>query len=261
MKATVLEEEGNFIRLLFEDISPDVANAIRRTIMLDVPTLAIENVTIYDNTSALFDEIVAHRLGLLPLPTDLQTLIFRDECGCNGEGCPNCTVHYTVSKEGECTVYSGDLDAEDATWAVVDEKVPLLRLEKDQRIILEAEAILGTGKQHAKWQPASGIGYTYYPGIAISDDCNGCRACVDICPRDVLGMKGAKAVVKNLEACSLCRSCVEECGRDAITVEGDPARIIFSFETDGSLTPRQVLAEALDILHYKYDALAESLSQ
>ncbi len=259
MKATVLEEEDQFIKVLFEDISPDVANAIRRTIMLDVPSLAIENVTIYDNTSALFDEIVAHRLGLLPLPTDLQMLVFREDCACDDEGCPNCTVHYTVSKEGECTVYSGDLNAEDTSWAVVDDKVPLLRLKKGQRIILEAEAILGTGKQHAKWQPASGIGYTYYPDITVNDDCNGCRACVDICPRDVLGMKGAKAVVKNLEACSLCRSCMEECGRDAITVTGDPSRIIFSFDTDGSLPPREVLTEALDILHYKYDALAESL--
>lgn len=259
MKVTVLEEEDRFIKVLFEDITPDVANAIRRTIMLEVPTLAIENVTIYDNTSALFDEIVSHRLGLLPLPTDLQMLVFRDECACNGEGCPNCTVHYTVSKEGECTVYSGDLTAEDASWAVADEKIPLLRLEKDQRIILETEAILGTGKQHAKWQPASGIGYTYYPHIEISDDCNGCRACVDICPRGALGMKGAMAVVEDLKACSLCRSCMEECGRNAITVEGDPTRIIFSFETDGSLPPRQVLTEALDILHYKYGTLAESL--
>ncbi len=259
MKATVLEEEDQFIRVLFEDISPDVANAIRRTIMLDVPTLAIENVTIYDNTSALFDEIVAHRLGLLPLPTDLQSLVFREECACDGEGCPNCTVHYTVSKEGACTVYSGDLDAEESSWAVVDEKIPLLRLNQDQRIILEAEAILGRGKQHAKWQPASGVGYSYYPEIDISDECNGCRACVDICPRDVLGMQGTTAVVKDLEACSLCRSCMEECERDAITVEGDPTRIIFSFETDGSLPPREVLTETLDILHYKYDTLADQL--
>lgn len=259
MKATVLEEEDQYIKVLFEDISPDVANAIRRTIMLDVPTLAIENVTIYDNTSALFDEIVAHRLGLIPLPTDLQSLVFRDECACDGEGCPNCTVHYTVSKEGPCTVYSGDLDAGEASWAVVDKKIPLLRLNQEQRIILETEAVLGRGRQHAKWQPASGVGYSYYPEIEITDDCNGCRACIDVCPRDVLGMKGGTAVVEDLEACSLCRSCMEECDRDAITVEGDPTRIIFSFETDGSLPPREVLTEALDILHYKYDTLADQL--
>jgi DNA-directed RNA polymerase subunit D len=259
MKATIMEEEGNHFKVLFEEVSPDIVNAIRRTIMLDVPSLAIENVTIYDNTSALFDEIVAHRLGLLPLPTDLETLVFREDCACDDEGCPNCTVHYTVSKEGECTVYSGDIDAEDTTWATVDEKIPLLRLNKGQRIILEAEAILGTGKQHAKWQPASGIGYTYYPDISITDDCNGCRACIDICPRDVLGMKGGKAIIKNLEACSLCQSCVEECRRNAITVKGDPTRIIFTFESDGSLSPRAILTEALDILQYKYKALADSL--
>ncbi|MDD5778623.1 MAG: DNA-directed RNA polymerase subunit D, partial [Candidatus Thermoplasmatota archaeon] len=80
MKLTVLEETDTFIKVLIEKSSPDFVNAIRRTLLLDVPKLAIENVTIYDNTSALFDEIVAHRLGLLPLPTDLETLVFRQDC-------------------------------------------------------------------------------------------------------------------------------------------------------------------------------------
>ena len=259
MKLTILEETETTIKVLIEETSPDLVNAIRRTLLLDVPKLAIEHVTIYDNTSALFDEIVAHRIGLLPLPTDLDVLVFREECVCEGEGCPNCTVHYTLSKEGECTVYSRDLNAEDPIWAIKDENIPLLHLLKNQRVILEAEAQLGTGKQHAKWQAVSGAGYSYYPQIEISDQCNACRDCVKQCPRNVLAIKKGKLIVQNLEHCSLCKTCVELCSWDAIQVSGDPTRIIFQFETDGAFSARHALQEALTILHGTYDELAQAL--
>jgi DNA-directed RNA polymerase subunit D len=260
MKLSILEETETSIKVLIEGTSPDFVNAIRRTLLLDVPKLAIEHVTIYDNTSALFDEIVAHRLGLLPLPTDLDALVFREDCVCEGEGCPNCTVHYTVSKEGECTVYSSDLNAEDSSWAIKDEQIPILRLLKEQRVILEAEAVLGTGKQHAKWQTVSGAGYSYYPHIEISEACNVCRDCIKKCPRNILAIKKGKVVVQNLENCSLCKTCAEICGQDAISVSGDPTRIIFQFETDGALTARRALQEALTILHDAYDGLGQGLA-
>jgi len=260
MKITFLELEDNYAKVLFEDTTPYFVNAIRRTLISDVPKLAIENVTIYDNTSALFDEIIAHRLGMIPLPTHLDLLVFREECSCNGKGCPNCTVHYTLSKEGSCTVYSGDLRPEDAMWAVKDKNIPIVKLLKDQRLILEAEAQLGTGKQHAKWQAVCGIGYKYYPVIEIdSKKCNLCNECVEICPRKVLEIKKKKLDVKNVEECILCKSCEEVCKRDAIKVKGDENRIIMQYETDGSLSAKEVLVEALKILHKKYDELEKKL--
>ncbi len=259
MKFKFIEEEDSYIKVLIDGITPDFVNAIRRTLMTNVPKLAIENVTIYDNTSALFDEIVVHRLSLVPLPTDLDLLVPREECSCGGEGCPSCVVHYTLSKEGECTVYSGDIKAEDPMWAAKDDKIPVLRLLKDQRIILEAEAELGTGKKHAKWQAVSGAGYTYYPKIKITDACDGCMECVKACPRGVLAAKKGKIVVKNLGECSLCKSCSEVCGRNAIKVEGNPNKIIFHFETDGSLTARRAFIEALNILYNQYDELEKAI--
>lgn len=259
MKLKFTEERDDYIKVLIEDTTPDFVNAVRRTLMTDVPKLAIENVTIYDNTSALFDEIVAHRLSLLPLPTDLDLLVPRNECNCGGEGCPNCVVHYTLSKEGECTVYSGDLKAEDPMWAIKDEKIPILRLTKNQRVILEAEAELGTGKEHAKWQAVSGAGYSYYPEIEITGECNNCMDCVKACPKGVLAAKKGKLFVKNLEACSLCNSCSEVCGKGAIKVHGNPNKIIFHFETDGSLTARRAFIEALKILYNGYDEIDKAL--
>ncbi|MEA2054480.1 MAG: DNA-directed RNA polymerase subunit D [Candidatus Thermoplasmatota archaeon] len=259
MKLKFMEDGDDCIKVLIEGTTPDFVNAIRRTLLADVPKLAIENVTIYDNASALFDEIVAHRISLIPLPTDPDILVPREECICGGEGCPNCIVHYTLSKEGECTVYSGDLKAEDPVWAVKDDKIPILRLLKDQRIILEAEAELGTGKKHAKWQTVSGAGYTYYPKIVITNECNGCMECIKMCPRGVLGVKKGKVAVKNLEECSLCKSCAEACANNAIKVEGNPNKIIFHFETDGSLTARRAFIEGLKILYKKYDELEKAI--
>jgi DNA-directed RNA polymerase subunit D len=144
-------------------------------------------------------------------------------------------------------------------WAVKDDKIPIIRLLKDQRIILEAEAELGTGRKHAKWQVVSGASHSYYPKIEITDECNGCMDCVKACPRGILDVKKGKIVVKNLEECSLCMSCSEICSRNAIKVEGDPNKIIFHFETDSSLTARRTFMEALKILYKKYDELEKAL--
>ncbi|OYT61457.1 DNA-directed RNA polymerase subunit D [Thermoplasmatales archaeon ex4484_30] len=259
MKIKILEENETFMKVIIEDTNPQFVNAIRRTLLADVPKLAIENVTIYDNTSALFDEIIAHRLSLIPLPTDLDLLVRRKECSCKGEGCPSCTVHYTLSKEGECTVYSGDLKAEESSWNVKDENIPIVRLLKNQRLILEAEAELGSGKDHAKWQAICGGGYTYYPMIKITEECNACMECVNSCPRNILKAKKKKVVIDKLEECILCKTCQEVCGRNAISVSGDPTKIIFHFETDGSLSARKAFLEALNILYKKYDELEKVL--
>jgi len=260
MKLKFLELKDNYAKILFEETAPYFVNAIRRTLIADIPKLAIETVTIYDNTSALFDEIIAHRLGMIPLPTRLDLLNFRKDCVCKGKGCPNCTVHYHLSKEGECVVYSGDLVPEDPMWAVVDDKIPIVKLHKNQRLILEAEAELGIGRDHAKWQVVCGIGYKYYPVIEIdAEKCNLCNACVEACPRNILEIKKRKLIIKNVEDCILCKSCMEVCKRNAIKVKGDETRIIMQYETDGSMSAKDALKEALKILHKKYDELEEKL--
>ena len=109
MKVEIKELKPKKAVLKIEDTKPYFVNALRRVMLSELPKLAVENAVIYDNTSALFDEIIAHRLGMVPIPTDLSLLTFKDECVCKGKGCPNCTVRYTLSKEGEGTVYSGDL--------------------------------------------------------------------------------------------------------------------------------------------------------
>ena len=97
----------------------------------DVPTLAIEYVNLYDNTSVLYDEQLALRLSLIPLVTDVETYVPQAECDvCGGEGCPACEVSLTLSAEGPGTVYSRDLIPTDPKIQPADPNVPIVELRK-----------------------------------------------------------------------------------------------------------------------------------
>jgi len=190
-------------RFTLSGASPAFANAMRRAMISDVPTLAIEDVRIYDNTSALFDEMLAHRLGLIPIRTDLDTYVARENCSCGGAGCPGCTVTFTLSAEGPRTVTSGDLIPQDVKTVPVSDNIPIVKLTKGQKLVLEARAVLGTGKDHAKWQATLVCGYKNHPAIAITDACDACGMCVDECPRDILVIKGKKSRNRCREAAGL----------------------------------------------------------
>jgi DNA-directed RNA polymerase subunit D len=263
MELEFREFSDNGMRFLISNVSPYFVNSIRRTLLAEIPKLAIEDVIIYDNTSALFDEIISHRLGMIPLPTYPGLLVFKDECKCVGKGCPNCTVHYTLSKEGPCTVYSKDLIAEDKMWKVVDGGIPIVRLLKGQRLILEAEACLGTAEEHAKWQVANGVGYKYYPEISINERCDNCGKCIDICPKKILIAKNNKVAIDKdkIEECIMCNSCVDVCEKNAIKVKKNPNKFLFQFETDGSMTAKDALIQSLAIIRKKYEDFGKMIGK
>ncbi len=154
MKISETKKEGKTLSFVLEDATPSFANALRRIMMSEVPVLAIDDVTIFQNESPLYDEVVAHRIGLLPIKTDLKTFKLPSECTCKGKGCPKCQVSFTLVKKGPCTVYSGDLKPSDPKTVVADDKVPITKLIEGKKIKIEAIAMLGQGKEHAKWQPA-----------------------------------------------------------------------------------------------------------
>ena len=117
------QETETSIKFVVNDASPEKVNALRRALMMDIPKMTIDDVEFllgsirdeegneYESISPVFDEIVAHRLGLVPIPTDLELFGFREKCSCGGEGCPSCTIMYKLEKRGPCEVYSGDLDS------------------------------------------------------------------------------------------------------------------------------------------------------
>jgi len=261
--------DDSLARFTLTGASPAFANAFRRAMIGEVPTLAIEDVRIYDNTSALFDEMLAHRLGLIPIKTDLTTYKTKDTCECGGAGCPGCTATYTLSVEGPRTVTSSDLIPQDPGAAPVYDNIPIVKLTKGQKLVIEARAILNTGRAHAKWQPTLVCGYKNHPIITISDVCDACGMCVEECPRDILEVKGKKVQVAEgkLPDCSMCRLCERAClasgigDEPAIRVTYEPNRFIFVVEGDGSLPAKEIMNRALSYIREQADELENQLGE
>ena len=256
MKLDVVELTDTVGVFEVRGVTPSFLNAIRRTLLSQVPKLAIEDVTIYDNTSALFDEMLAHRLGLMPVPTDLNAFVPRSECTCNGEGCPSCTVLYTLSKEGPCMVFSGDLvPAADAKFKIVDPKIPLVKLLEGQRVMLECGAVLGTGIEHAKWQAVTAVGYTEYPSVKVNPGPIPAAALEHIqrtAPAGIVAVEnGTLRVLDPVRAVAYLRSVKELHDLATVEIGQEADRWLFRLETDGSLSPVVAMRKAVSILMEK----------
>ena len=255
VKIEVLEKNETNLRIMVKDADVTLMNALRRIALAEVPSMAIDEVVMIENSSILQDEIVSHRLGLTPLKTDLDTYNLPEDCECKSEfGCPQCRVTLTLdveAKEGTRTVYSGELISENPDIMPVSDKIPLLKLAKGQKLKLEAYARLGKGKNHAKWQPTAVCAYKYYPKIEVPmKKCEDCQKCADICPKKVYSVKDEKIEVRDLLACNLCMDCVEACPTEPkpIKVEWEKNMFIMNIESTGVLPPERILQEATKIL-------------
>ena len=269
MQIEIASLDDTLARFTLSGSSPGFANAFRRAMIGEVPTLAIEDVRIYDNTSALFDEMLAHRLGLIPIKTDLTSYTTQENCTCGGAGCPGCISTFTLSVEGPKTVVSSDLIPQDPKTTPVFDNIPIVKLTKGQKVVIEARAVLNTGREHAKWQPTLVCGYKNYPVVAISDACDACGMCVDECPRGVLAAKGKKVEVVDgkLPDCSMCRLCERACmasgiGEEpAIRISAEPDRFIFVVESDGSLPVKEIMERALMYIKKQSEELDHQTSE
>lgn len=269
MQIEIASLDNTLARFTLAGANPGFANAFRRAMISEVPTLAIEDVRIYDNTSALFDEMLAHRLGLIPIKTDLDTYTTQERCACGGAGCPGCTSTYTLSVEGPKTVMSSDLIPQDPKATPVFDNIPIVKLTKGQKVVIEARAVLNTGREHAKWQPTLVCGYKNYPVVTISDACDACGMCVDECPRGVLAARGKKVEVVNgkLPDCSMCRLCERACvatgiGEEpAIRISAEPDRFIFVVESDGSLPVKEIMERALRYIKEQSEEMDHQTSE
>lgn len=270
MQIRLVDKNDVSMRFIVEGVDVPFMNALRRIVLAEVPCMAIDEVVIIENSSLLHDEILAHRMGLIPIKTDLDTYNLPEECTCKSElGCNLCRAALTMEVEasdGIKTVYSGDLKPENPDIAPVSDRIPLVKLASGQKIKLEAYARLGKGKAHAKWQPVSMCIYRYLPRIKVDESrCNLCGECVRICPKKVLvpADDKKKLKVQNLIECTLCQDCVDICPLDpaAIEVNWDEGAFIFSVESTGVLPVEQIMFEALSILDKKVDGFLKELKK
>ncbi len=269
MQIQVLSRHENLIRFMVSGISTAFANALRRAMMAEVPTMAIEDCMIVENSSIMFDEILSHRLGLIPLTTDLDSYVLPEECSCKAElGCNRCRVSLSLEAEtGEESryVFSSELRSENPEVRPVSDSIPIAKLAPGQRIRLEAYARLGKGAEHSKWQPVPACGYKYLPKLLIDPrECTGCGECVKICPKQVLELEKGKAVAKKELECTLCGDCARTCPEKPnppIKVGWDEETYVFYVESNGALTPERIVKEAANLLRNKTLLLEEQVNK
>ena len=276
MKVKVLAAAPDSMRLLMEETEPAYANALRRILVSDIPKMAIEDVEFhlgpiraedgkeYESVSPLFDEMISHRLGLVPIPTDLGLYNRREDCPtCHGEGCPNCTIIYSVNKRGPGLVTSADLEPiGDAKLKPTDLNIPIVKLGDGQAMLIYATAVLGTGKDHAKWQATHGVGYRYYPSLkAGTKSLDALDPAVPFCESHMQSTETEEEEVLVLdEDCKTCKKFMDQYKVDSVKAGNDPTRIVMEFETDGSLNTKAVLVAGLDILAKRFSELATQAS-
>ncbi len=155
----VISKDSEKIAIKLKDVPLQYANALRRVCLNGVPVFAIDTVDIIQNTSVLPDEGLAHRLGLIPLKTDLKRFNEPSKCDCQSEsGCSNCKVLLVLdSGEGEesRSVLSSELSSEDETIKPTSDTIPIVQLAPGQQIKVECYARLGRGTEHAKWNSSN----------------------------------------------------------------------------------------------------------
>ena len=255
MEIEVRSQSENEIVFVIRDAEVPFVNAIRRCAMVNVPKIAIEDVNIIKNDSAMFNEVLAHRLGLTPLVSDLDALeglsLPEDD---DWEEFSN-GIMFSLNEVGPKVVYSKDLISSDSKIKPVYDTIPLVKLKEGEELNIEAVAKVGYGKEHAKWMPTTVCAYKQYPEITFNDDVEIDYDCAQACPRGVLksDRRSKKIKILDIENCAMCKSCVRASDNGYINVGFKPNDFIFRIETDGAMPPKEVLLKACDVLGEKAD--------
>jgi len=193
----IIKIKKNEIMFILSKCPLYIANALRRVMIAEVPTMAIDFVEIIENSSVLHDEFLAHRLGLIPLVSDMtQDFHYSRDCSCEGI-CSKCAVRFNLdfcnkdlneSKnvtslhlENEISNLSNEELERCSSVIPVDQREAyseknkvdyypnvLVKLGPGQQLKLTAIAKKGMAKEHAKFQPCSAIGFLPKPIISIN---------------------------------------------------------------------------------------------
>jgi DNA-directed RNA polymerase subunit D len=257
MTVDVLESGKNMLSFVLKGTTAAFANSLRRAVIEQVPTTAIEEVELRKNSSVLYDEIIAHRLGLVPLTTDIVSYNLPAQCKCKGEGCASCQVKITLKVEGPATVYASDLKSKDPKVKPVFPGMPIVKLLKGQKLELEATATLGTGSQHSKWAP----GHIYYKRKPVfkAGNVKDPEAVVNACPPGVFEIKHGKLVANEQLLLKYdLAGAVEEASNGEANIE-ETDDYVFFLESFGQLSCQQIMEQAATALETQFTEFGKLL--
>lgn len=249
----ILEKRPDSIKFLVSGVDVPFANALRRTILSEVPTFAVDEVEFLENDSALFDEIIAHRLAMIPLTTP------HERFSLDALELDDYTVTLSLEAEGPGMVYSGDLKSSDEDVKPANPNIPIVKLAEGQRLTFNAYARLGRGKDHAKWQPGF-VYYKYLTKIHVSKDVPDWEELKELAERRGLPVEESdeEIVITTIKAFYLPRKFEEHMGK-GIKEEIVPGSFVFTVETNGELPVEEIVSIALKILMRKSDRFINEL--
>lgn len=242
-------------------IDAALANAFRRILIAELPTMAIEKVLIANNTSVVQDEVLAHRLGLIPIKVDPRLFDYMSENSTSTSSSkPKTYTSFTCSQDSLPEFSKNPI----ATFP--DILIDLLG--PGQEIELEAHAVKGMGKTHAKWSPVATAWYRMLPEIVLLQEVENKKAeeLVKKCPVNVfdiedIGKGKRRATVARPRACTLCRECIRGDEWDKyVAVRRVKDHFIFTIEATGALPPQVLFTEAVKILEDKCERVITELS-
>jgi DNA-directed RNA polymerase subunit D len=256
MEIKILNKAENKLIFVINGINPALANTLRRLMMMEVPALAIDSVEFNKNSSALYDEIIAHRLGLIPLKTDLKSYNLKEECKCKGKGCALCELKLVLKADSPGVVYSSSLKSTDPKAVPVYNEIPIVELAKKQSLELVATAILGKGKTHIKFSPGL-IYYRGYPVFNAKDKTKLKRIEEEL--KNIITIKGENIQVNDFLRWN--EHCEEVLEINDVEVKNSNENFIFFVESWGQLKPEEIVKKALNIFDEKLDEFSDKLKK
>ncbi|KAG0671384.1 DNA-directed RNA polymerase core subunit rpc40 [Kluyveromyces marxianus] len=269
-------------------VDTSIANAFRRIMISEVPSVAPEYVYFFNNTSVLQDEVLAHRIGLVPLKVDPDMLSwidsslpeserFTDEntivmslnvkCTRNPDAPPNCEDPRILYRNAH--IYARDLKFEPqgkqveqfAKCPVVaaDPDILLAKLRPGQEISLRAHCILGIGSDHAKFSPVATASYRLLPQIDILDEIRGedAKKFVKCFAKGVADIDSeGRAYIKDPRKDTVSREVLRhEEFQGKVKLGRVRDHFIFNVESAGAMTPEEIFFKSVRILKNKAEYL------
>jgi DNA-directed RNA polymerase subunit D len=292
VKIEILEETEESIKLLLSETDRSLANALRRSLITDIPKMAIDEVRfqlgtkeedgeVWETTGPIPDEMVAQRLAMIPIPTIHDKFYFQDECpNCKDlveadRGCLECQMIYT------CVVFG----TEEGRWVTADDlkylgeesleipaeykTIPITKLLKGQMLEFYATAVMGRGKDHTKWSPVCGVSFSPRR-IGVMNNKTKAKILWDMDLKINAKDFDKDGKLTDIDKVSTLTSELNHVGegtevsrdfKEAITLEDVPGEFILYFETDGSMTPRTAFLKASEELGGRFGSLEQDLSE
>ena len=254
MDIKAVDKKGNKLSFLIKKTDAAFVNTLRRMIVDEVPTMAISDVEFRKNDSILYDEMIALRLGLIPLNTDLKAYNLPEKCTCKGEGCAKCEVEISLKTKASGIVDAAKMKSKDPKIIPVYDEMPITKLINDQELEFVAKARLGKGKEHTKWSP----GLAWYSEVAKLDvkssDSKKLEKAFEKIPSGPMKLKGGKVDISKDEIIDMdyALAC-EEADSSLFSATPVDGEYVFNLESWGQLKPKTIVETAVSEYIAKLD--------